>query len=145
MKYRKIICSCGSRHKKEKKIPESIEKEKNKDESDSDSNSDNKIESKPENNQCQVFYRFKFGKDGKMSLKTYIEKHSKHDFKIKKSGLNAEMISEIANFNKLSKVIEIKAFLENKFKVELIYSVVYNQFRRIFPLLGPNDANNFID
>jgi len=55
------------------------------------------------------------------------------------------MISEIANFNKLSKVIEIKAFLENKFKVELIYSVVYNQFRRIFPLLGPNDASNFID
>ena len=146
-KYKQIICSWGSRHqKKEKRIPESIEKENKKTESESDSdsdcNSDDKIESKT---QCKVFYRWKLGKDGKMALKTYNEKHSNHEFKIKKTDLNAEMIKEISNFNKLSKVIEIKAFLENKFKVKLIYSVVYNEFRRIFPLLGPNDANNFID
>src|SRR5262249_5694882 len=136
-RYKQIICSCGTRHtKKTKELPESLEKEKGMDIEESK-------DSKQEENligPCKAFYRFRFDKNGIMTLSTYSEAHSNHDFKIKRSELSEEMIREIHNFQKTSKVIDIKGFLENKFKVELLYSTVYKQFRKIYPLLGPEDA-----
>jgi len=54
-----------------------------------------------------------------MTLSTCQETHTNHDCKIKKAELTFDMINEIKNFQKTSKVIDIKVFLENKFGVEL--------------------------
>jgi len=54
------------------------------------------------------------------------------------------MKKELKFFNKASKVGDVKAFLENKFKAELSYKLVYREFRKVFPLLGEEDAEIFI-
>jgi len=54
------------------------------------------------------------------------------------------MIDEIQNFNKSSNVLQIKDFLEQKYKVELSYNSVYHEFRKIFPSFGPDDARKFL-
>ena len=55
------------------------------------------------------------------------------------------MIEEIKNFRKDSSVVQIKDFLEQKFKVDLSYRAVYVEFRKVFPLFGPDDATIFMD
>jgi len=54
------------------------------------------------------------------------------------------MIEEIKHFNKNASVIMIKEFFEQRFKVDLGYKAVYSEFRKIFPHLGPKDAEVFI-
>jgi len=134
-KYRAIICACKNRHAKTK-IPQDRCK-------DSLDNSKIKEVEASENGNCPVFYRFKFKKN-QMELISFDESHSNHEFKIKKDILREDMIRDIACFTKNTSVSEIRDFLEKKYKVDLSYNLVYAHFRKIFPLLGPQEASIFI-
>ena len=136
VKYKGIICSCISRnHGANKKL----KKQENK------RSLENPGEQQKES--CKASYRFKYEKgSGKfLGLVSNYEIHSNHEFKVKKNELTADMIKEISYFNKMSAVLQIKEFIEMKFKVELSYQSVYREFRKTFPLLGPDDATNFIN
>ena len=99
-----------------------------------------------EKKECPAVYRLKFEKDtGKyLGIISFNEAHQGHEFKLKKAELSSLMIEEIKNFNKGSSVVQIKDFLEQKFKVDLSYRAVYVEFRKIFPLFGPDDATIFM-
>ena len=55
------------------------------------------------------------------------------------------MISDIQFFDKNKNVIDVKEFLDCKYKVDLSYQAVYREFRKIFPFFGPDDANYFLN
>ena len=55
------------------------------------------------------------------------------------------MISDIKFFDKSKNVIYFKEFLDTKFKVDLSYQSIYQEFRKIFPLFDPDDASYFLD
>jgi len=132
-KYKSIICSHNSRKTKKPNLLNSkiSSLEKNKEET---------------KEYCSCFYRFKLNKQGKITgIANFDEEHQNHEFIIKKNEITKEMIKEIECFNKTSKVNDIKSFLENKFKVELSYRTLFTEFRRIFPLLGPQDAVQLIN
>jgi len=132
IKYKLIICSCVCRNykygKKKKDYRGSLEEEKTLTEE-----------------ECPAFYRIKYEKaTGKfLGIVTSKEQHQGHELKLKREQLTPLMIEEIKNFKQNTSVIQIKEFLEQRFKVDLSYKSVYNEFRKIFPLLGPNDAQNF--
>lgn len=129
-KYKSIICVHFKRNstKKNQDIPSSLEKKKAK-----------------KDKGCSCIYRFKFDKKGNFDgLISFEENHSGHEFKIKKEELTTEMKKDIECFEKTSKVADIKSFLDNKYKVDLSYRKVHSEFRKIFPLLGPQDAKYLI-
>jgi len=136
-KYKSIICSHINRNfnsvkqifKKEGK--RSLENEQ------SQKNSASK---------CKAFYRLKYEQKTEkfLGIISYHEGHKGHGFKIKKKELTEAMIEEIKHFKKNANVSQIKDFLENRFKVDLNYSAVYNEYKKAFPLLGPEDAQNFL-
>ena len=48
------------------------------------------------------------------------------------------------NISKKIKIFPKLKILENQFKVDLNYSAVSDEYRKAFPLLGPEDAQNFL-
>ena len=54
------------------------------------------------------------------------------------------MIQDIKNFDKKSKRNQIKNFLDSKYKTDIPYLLLYQEFRKIFPFLGSEDAQIFL-
>ena len=136
-KYKSIICACTSRHSK------LVQKIRDKDIRGSLENFQISSEKEP---QCKANYRLKYEKTtGRfLEIVSSNETHKGHNFKIKKTELSEKMIQDIKHFNKSTSVVVIKEFLEQKYKINLSYNTVYSEFRKVFPLLGPQDAANFI-
>ena len=93
---------------------------------------------------CDCYYRFKADSDGYFKLVTYEEAHS-HELSIKVNTLTAEMINDVRSFNKRSKIIDIKEYLDKKHATEVNYMSVYNLTRKIFPQFEQYDAKNLIE
>lgn len=92
---------------------------------------------------CQVYYKFSFTNEGKMSLSSCNEIHN-HNLILSGTQISQEMINDLKNFNRRTKIIDIKESLEKKYHVIIDYHSLYYEFRKIFPRLGNEDANNFI-
>jgi len=59
--------------------------------------------------------------------------------------LTKNMIEDLKSFDKRSKVIDIKENLEKKYNVNIDYHILYYEFRKVFPRLGQEDAENMIN
>lgn len=94
---------------------------------------------------CKAFYRFMLNIDGSVFLTTFNQSHSHPPNFSLKSELTDAMKLEIGRFHKRSKVTEIKDHIETTFNCKINYSTVYNEFRRQFPLFGPDDCQKFIE
>ena len=54
------------------------------------------------------------------------------------------MKEELKAFNKITPITHIKTFLENKYKKRLSYSMVFYEFKKLYPNFGADDVNIFI-
>lgn len=93
---------------------------------------------------CEAYYRFQFTSN----IFTLVSSNMIHDHdkELFSDQLTAEMKTDIECMPKRIRISDVVTFLQTKYKVKqgLDYNVVYNEFRRLHPLLGENDLDFFI-
>ena len=87
-----------------------------------------------------MFYRFGVNNDGTVYLTTFNQGHSHPPNLSPRAELTDGMKLEISRFN-----TEIKDHIEKTFNCKMMYATIYNEFKRQFPRLGPEDCQKFID
>jgi len=67
-----------------------------------------------------------------------------HALGLSENQLTNNMIEDLKSYNKKSKVIDIKENLEKKYNISIDYHTLYYEFRKVFPRLGQDDADNMV-
>ena len=94
---------------------------------------------------CPVFYRFRVDAQGKIKLLSQKENHNHSpNFYLEKK-LTPQMIKDISCFSRLTKVSEVRDYLEIKYNTKLDYLTVYQQYRKFFPRFNSEDCQKLID
>ena len=70
--------------------------------------------------------------------------HNHENKKLEETSLSEEMRNELKAFTKQTPIYLIRSFLENKYKLTLSYSAIFNEFRKIYPRFNKNDAEELI-
>ena len=76
--------------------------------------------------------------------KSHYEIHNHNPKLISKDHISTEMINEMKIFTKRTPVFHIQSFLENKYNKNLSYSMVFYEFKKIYPTFGADDVKQFI-